>query len=427
MVKSTRFPRPWIGSKKTAGDSMTNAIVFVVDRLGAGYLGPYGNTWIETPNCNRLAAQSALFEWALTDTLDLSTVYRSYWQGQHALCPSRPRDSLPEMLAASGVHAALVTDEPQLTELPGAAFFAERMVLVPAEVERPASEVFETQMAQLFAAAAEQLERLPEPFLLWIHSRGMGGAWDAPVELRNEFADEDDPLPPELVVPPVKRYESACEPDELLGYQHAYAGQVALLDLCLGAFLDTAWAAASWDRTLLALTSPRGYPLGEHRVVGPCDATLYEEQVHVPCLIRLPRDSHAGVRCQELVQPPDLCATLRDVLQLPPASEPRWGLSLQPLWAPEPPVWRDRAATTSPAAQALRTPAWLLVRRAEEQREVFAKPDDRWEVNEVANRCPEALEQLEKAWDEFREAAQSDLRAPLPPLSDLLREGFVAS
>lgn len=432
MVKSTRLQRPWIGLNETTEDFMRNAIVLVVDRLGAGCLGPYGNTWIETPSWNRVAVQSALFEWALTDALDLPTVYRSYWQGQHALCPARPRASLPEALAAAGVHCTLVTDEPQLADIPGADCFAERIALTPAEAERPATEVFQTQMAQLFAAAASQLERMPEPFLLWIHSRGMAGAWDGPVELRNEYADEDDPLPPELVVPPVKRFESAYDPDELLGYQHAYAGQVALFDLCLGAFLDTAWATAGWDRTLLVLTSPRGYPLGEHRVVGPCDAAVYEEQVHVPCLVRLPHDRGAGIRCQELVQPPDLDATLREAFRLEPDGEPRWGQSLLALLGTEPPAWRDRAATISPAAQALRTPAWLLVRRHGDrhddqhidQHEVFAKPDDRWEVNEVANRCPEAVEQLENAWDEFQRAAQASPLAQPSPLSNLLREGF---
>ncbi len=79
---------------------MDNAIVIVVDRLGAGYLGPYGNTWIETPSCNRLAARSVLFEFALADAVDLATVYRSYWQGLHAMSPDRPIRSLPEMAAA---------------------------------------------------------------------------------------------------------------------------------------------------------------------------------------------------------------------------------------------------------------------------------------------------------------------------------------
>ena len=403
---------------------MTNAVVIVVDRLGAGYLGPYGNTWIETPNCNRLAARSVLFETALADAVDLRTVYRSYWRGLHSLCPERSVWSLPEALAAGGIHCGLVTDEPLLAEIPEVAAFADRIVLRPAPVERPATDVVQTQMAHLFAAASEWLERASEPFLLWIHARGMAGAWDAPVELRNQFADEDDPLPPESVAPPVKPFESAGDPDELLGYLHAYAGQVSLLDVCLGAFLETAQATAGWDRTLLAMTSPRGYPLGEHGWVGESDAVVYEEQIHVPCLIRLPHDACAGVRCQEFVQPPDLCASLGEAFQLAPDAEPRWGRSLLPLADAQPPPWRDRTATSAAAAQALRTPAWLLVRRQDGRHELFAKPDDRWEANEVASCCPQAVEELIAAWNEFQCIAQSPQAAQFPPLSALLQEGI---
>ena len=48
-----------------------SAIILVVDRLGAGHLGPYGNTWVETPALNRLAAESVLFELAITDSPQL--------------------------------------------------------------------------------------------------------------------------------------------------------------------------------------------------------------------------------------------------------------------------------------------------------------------------------------------------------------------
>lgn len=403
---------------------MDNAIVIVIDRLGAGYLGPYGNTWIETPNWNRLAARSVLFEFALADAIDLPTVYRSYWQGLHAMSSDRPVRSLPEMAAARGIHCALVTDEPQIVELPGTESFSDRVVLTLPAAERPASEVVQTQMAQLFAAAAHWLQRAAEPFLLWIHARGMAGAWDAPMEFRNQFTDEDDPLPPELTTPPVKRFGASPDPDEVLGYLHAYAGQVALLDDCLGAFLETAQATAGWERTLLAMTSPRGYPLGEHQWVGGSDEVAYGEQVHVPCLLRLPQDRGAALRCHELVQPPDLCASLCDAFALAADDGPRWGQSLLPLAGCAPPAWRDRAATRAPAAQALRTPAWLLVRRHDGRRELFAKPDDRWEANEVASRCQEAVEQLDAALDEFQRAAQSSQPAQLSPLSPLLLDGL---
>jgi arylsulfatase A-like enzyme len=340
------------------------------------------------------------------------------------MSPDRPVRSLPEIAAACGVQGALVTDEPQVVELPGAAGFADRVLLTLAPAERPAAEIVQTQMAQLFAAAAHWLERAAEPFLLWIHARGMAGAWDAPAEFRNQFADENDPLPPEFVTPPVKRLGASFDPDEVLGYLHAYAGQVALLDDCLGAFLETAQATAGWQQTLLAMTAPRGYPLGEHRWVGGSDEVVYGEQVHVPCLIRLPQDHGAAVRRHELVQPPDLCASLCHTLQLAGDAEPRWGQSLLPLAGSDGPPWRDRAATTAPAAQSLRTPAWLLVRRSEGRRELYAKPDDRWEANEVASRCQEVVEQLDAALDEFQRATQSAHPAQLSPLPAQLLEGM---
>ena len=48
-----------------------NAICLVFDRLHAGYLGAYGNSWIETPAFDRLASQSFLFDRALIDSPEL--------------------------------------------------------------------------------------------------------------------------------------------------------------------------------------------------------------------------------------------------------------------------------------------------------------------------------------------------------------------
>ena len=66
---------------------VTSAVVLVMDRLGAGWLGPYGNTWLDTPNFNRLAARSVLCETAIADTPDLAASCRGFWTGRHAMEP----------------------------------------------------------------------------------------------------------------------------------------------------------------------------------------------------------------------------------------------------------------------------------------------------------------------------------------------------
>jgi len=71
------------------------------------------------------------------------------------------------------------------------------------------------------------------------------------------------------------------------------------------------------DRPLLIVTSPRGYPLGEHGRLGHGDDSLHGESLNVPCLIRFPDQAHAAQRTRNLIQPPDLFATLLDWVQAP--------------------------------------------------------------------------------------------------------------
>ncbi len=403
---------------------MKNAIVLVVDRLGAGYLGPYGNTWIDTPNFNRLAAESLLFEFIMADSPHLPLLYRSYWKGLHAMSDDTAADSLPESLVATDIHTALLTDDRTVAELKWSNAFDERIALSTTPAEQTADEVGLTQMAQLFASVVDWLADAPEPFLLWVHSRGMEGPWDAPLDFRNQFADEDDPTPPDTVVPPVMRLEADHDPDELLGLQHAYAGQVRLLDMCIGALLDAVQTMKARENTLLAVTSPRGYPLGEHGRVGQCDETLYGELLNVPCFLRFPDGANAAVRNHDLVQPPDVFSTVLDWFDLSADDKSIYSASLVPVLDDVRPGDRDRVGSISDGHSVIRTPAWLLQRHPDSKRELFAKPGDRWEANEVADRCGETADDLETVLDEYKEAARSGDPTRLTPLSKVLIEGL---
>src|SRR5438105_12240723 len=97
----------------------TNAVVLVIDRLGAGWLGPYGNTWLETPNFNRLAASSVLWETVVAESPDLRSSYRSCWTGRHVLeASSEAWSPLPDLATNAGGLTALVTDEAEVAGHP---------------------------------------------------------------------------------------------------------------------------------------------------------------------------------------------------------------------------------------------------------------------------------------------------------------------
>jgi hypothetical protein len=54
----------------------------------------------------------------------------------------------------------------------------------------------------------------------------------------------------------------------------------------------------------------------------------------------------------------------------------------------------------------------------------YVKPDDFWEVNDVANRCQEVVECLLDAADQFEQTIYGGNVADLPALSDALVEGL---
>lgn len=414
-----------------------NLLVVVVDRLHAGFLGCYGNAWIATPHFNRLAAEAFLLDQAFVDQAELNSLYQSWWSGTHVLGRTSSKPALAGTLFSlsglkqTGLSTACVTDEPIAAEQALACQFDEviRIGLAAGEAETTATAdaAEETQIARVFASAAQFLETAREPFCLWLHSRGMDGAWDAPYSFREQYADEDEAPPPTWTRPPRRFLNQDDDPDVLWGVCQAYGGQVTLLDECLGALREFLEEAQLLDDTLLVVLGARGFPLGRNGRLGDVDHALFGELVQTPWLLRFPDGLGTAARSSSLVQSCDLAATLLDAVGLAPP-EGGFGRSLMPLVRDEVVALRDRIALVAPSGErGLRTPAWYLrlpVAGAEAAEqplaELYAKPDDRWELNDVADRCPDVVRSLEAASDElFKRLASGELHS-LPPLDEAL-------
>ncbi len=288
----------------------------------------------------------------------------------------------------------------------------------------PADEIEQTNLARLFAVAGQWLEASREPFCLWLHCGSLGHVWDAPIEMRERYVDEDEPSPPPTTEVPSRHLPAGFDPDELLAVTQAYAGQISLLDVCLGVLCEDLEQLSLANRTMLSVLSARGFPLGEHRRLGPIDEALYAELVHVPSIMRLPDGSGAADRSQALVQPSDLGPTLLDALGLPLGEDAETGASLLGIVRGEENSVRDCAFLRGVDSQrAVRTDVWHMrvpdytapASRAGRDLavELYAKPDDRWEVNDVADRCPEVVELLVQVLDEGLDSTNDSSRAPL--------------
>lgn len=405
----------------------------MIDRLGAACLGPYGNTWVDTPCFNALASQATLLENLLVDSPDLQQVYRGYLSGRHVLQGATAAASIVPEISGAGVATSLITDDPQLTQSPVAEAWAETLLVESDPPARCADAIEETALAKLFAQGVGALQQQASPFLLWIHARGMGAPWDAPLALRQSLAAEDDPDPLETVEAPALQLAEDYDPDELLGIVQAYAAQVMLLDACLGALLDAIEQHSQHRRMLTIVTSPRGFPLGEHRIVGPHSDALFGELLHAPCFLWRGDGVGALARRSRLAHPPDVAATLADWFGVQPPAAPELSQSWLP-WTDAAPALprRDRLLSAAGDERALRTPAWFLRRfpwneslpPGEIPRELYRKPDDRWEVNDVATRCPHIADQLVSELEETEQAIRSGDFSQLSALPEELIEGI---
>ena len=388
--------------------SNRSAIILSIDGLGARSLGPYGNTWYRTPQFNRFAASSVLFEHAFATAPDSSC---DFWRMISPL--EAEQDDWFRRLDDVGIETVLLSDDAEVCEWAASKF--ERVIQVPGEkVARPADDWTETELARFFSAAADEIENLKEGSLLWLHSRGMFGSWDAPTKFRMDLAEEDDPAPPEFIETPCTILPEDFDPDEVLGIQQALGAQVHLVDECLGIILDQLDELPANRVPLFAIHAPRGFPLGEHRVVGEGAACVYDESLHVPLMIRHPDASWAASRCLDLVTSANLTACVADWLE----SHPDFNSRNAP--SPLPERKTQWIVAKSVGRCAVRTHAWKLITDGCSN-ELYTKPDDRWEQNDVCSLCLEIVDELNSLL--ALPTDEASRQNPAPALSDSLAFG----
>lgn len=412
----------------------SNILVVVIDGLRASALGAYGNTTCATPALDHLAAQSMTFDACFAPAIELEKVYRALWQSEFLLAKAHVTKvesvqgsvaSLPALLRNIGFWTTLVTDEPKLASFAGHDDFDECVHISPVklEVER-ATDAADTSLAKLFAAACDAIAEANDlqgvvaggnkkrPQLLWVHARGMNGPWDAPLELQEAMLDESDPPPIESAAVPELEISQIADPDLAFRFGTAYAAQVVVLDECwreLGEIITATDPNPPW---LIVLMGARGFSLGEHERIGSRDDRLPVEQLHVPWFIQFPDGRCQLARSSALVSHYDLLPTLMEWCGIDATVPPAAGSSVLSFCDPAFPKWRDALLSMDDCgAFALRTTGWCLrgtidgqheevndtarlSSPANERLELFVRPDDRWEANDVAKLCPDIVEEL---------------------------------
>ncbi len=369
-----------------------SAVVLMIDGLSPRYLSPYGCTWAGTPALDWLAAESITFERAAAEATDLPLATRSFLSGRHPLA-CQANEAYPALAGCreAGVDCWLLTDDVQLQQSleagqsPLADCFDHVVALSAGAdfADQLAGEIDETHLANCFAQVLQELPQRSPPFLLIVHLTSLSGVWDAPMALREKHRDEEDPDLPELVRPPnFSSEDAAIDPDEIHGFTCAYAAQLETLDTCLDVLLEEARQDGMLDNMLVCVSGLRGYPLGHHGWVGQHTDHLFSDATSVPLFLRIPHFTAGPFRAHQLVSPRQIVPWIADWLT--GQSETAEDEALPSL---------ECRVTIGETTRTITTPAWLMIDDGETQR-LFVKPDDRWDVNPVQDRCHWIVEEL---------------------------------
>ena len=427
-----------------------NVIVVITDSLRADHLGCYGNPWIRTPNIDRFAADATLFEQAYSEGLPTGPTRHAFWTGRYTFpfMPWKPFEpserTLAEFLWDKGFTTALITDvyhlhkpgtnwgrgfdtvrfirgqeyDPFVVDPAVPVDLSARHKLRGDESDTMWTSRFEQYLrnisgwdwwksdedhfvAQTVKAGIEWLERQRgrDRVFLWLDCFDPHEPWDPPEPYNRmycpDYAGRD-------LIDPVPGYvDGYLSKEEMDNVRAQYAGEVTVVDKWIGVFFEEARRMGYFDDSLIIYTTDHGEPFGEHGIVRKARPWPYEEQSHIPWLLRHPEGIGRGKRVDSFIETCDMMPTILDFLGIA-GPEDMHGRSLLPLVTGDEEKLRDYAYSCwYGKSWSIRSHDWSYILwlnadgRDADKPELYDRRDDPYEQRNVIAEHTEVAEKLE--------------------------------
>jgi arylsulfatase A-like enzyme len=429
-----------IASRAAPPSGAPNIILLMCDTLRADHLSSYGYAKNRTPRIDGLAAEGIRFAnnfaQASWTRASVGTILTGLYPSSHGavhksdMLPDRVV-TLAEMLTAGGYYAAGLAnnanvapnfnfgqgfddyrylapdfffgaDEPasQLTFYNGLRLVRERFFARRVDVHNyyQPGEVVTAQAIRWLSAAAPK----DRPFFLFLHYMDPHDPFMVHPFNGEGYARVANPNPP------------ADQADKL---RQVYDGEISYLDTQLGALFDDLKSRGQWDNTVVLLTADHGEEFHEHGGWWH-GTTLYDEQIHVPLIVKPARGGVTGRVVTELTTNLDIAPTLLTAARLPVAPT----LQGHPLpltdatYAGWPQVFSENDLEGN-VLTALRSKDWKLIRanadnpRGLRPKELYDLAGDPTEQRNVAATAGPELQTLEAALTQATTVARRDATA----------------
>lgn len=327
-----------LGVVSRAGDRKRLNVLFITaDDLGL-QLGCYGESLIETPNMDRLAAGGVQFQTAYVAQASCSPSRSAMFTGLHthstgqygltnsgfALHPELRNRTIPNLLKPAGYRTGIIG---KLHVAPEESF----------QFDLRENNTINTRLVRRVAEKADEFlqETGSQPFFLMVNYSDPHAFRDPKDQRKWNFPPQVDglpasPLPPsEKTVFPFQQIDTPAQRVRTAGYYNA----VQRLDDGIGMLMKVMDKHGHSDDTLIIFIGDHGPPFARGKT------TVYESGIRIPFIVRWPGVS-MQTKSRAMVSTIDILPTILDATGIPPDGKMH-GKSLRPVLKSTDAPWRE--------------------------------------------------------------------------------------
>jgi arylsulfatase A-like enzyme len=409
-----------------------NIVLFGIDSLRRDHMSCYGYHRLTTPNIDRFAAESVLFEQTFSAHIPTTSAYASMLTGMDVFTtqvvalrhkgPLRPEvETLPELLRAEGYNTSCVG----FSGNPSSRGF-------DTYLDYPAwgswNEGRSPKAQDLNAVALPELDRLAarrQPFLLFLRHMDPHAPYLPPAPFErmfyhgNELDRKNKSMQPVMAFKPFRDFFASWMPPGITDKDYViaqYDGAIAYMDAAIQSIFTALEARGLAENTIVVVNGDHGETLYDHECYFDHHG-LYEPTLVVPLIIRYPGHLPAGRRVAGYNQHKDLVPTLLELAGIARDEIAFDGRSLLPMLRGEVASHESEFYITECTwmrKHGWRTPQWKLILALEPDFhfkpavELYNLVEDPQENNNLAESQPQvvaALRERMDAWIEQRERA----------------------
>ena len=304
-------------------------IVVSIDTLRPDHLGCYGYRQPTSPTIDAFRREAVLVRQAvaaapstLASHASMFTSLLANHHGASVLAQSALRPgivTLAQVLRSAGFATASFNGGGQLHRSWG---LDRGFGVYESATDASEADIGEDTLAGQVDRARAWLEEVGEqPLFLFLHTYEVHHPYTpSAARLRRMESGYAGTLPDRISIRLLEKINSGqrlLHPGDLEHIIAAYDAEIASADAGFGDLLILLRRLGRYESSIIVLTSDHGEAFGERGNVGWHGDSLYDEQIRIPLVVKLPRERLAGRTVETQVREIDLAPSLLHLLGLP--------------------------------------------------------------------------------------------------------------